>query len=151
MQKANYIFAFNTTALALLFYFWGNAFSEDASRWPQFFALALLLLSVLLVVDTIINPHRERDEGEKEVVKPQIYEKKVFYSIILLIAYLVAMDKLGFLLTTPIFLAALLWAINYRQMKKLFTISLGTTIALTVIFQFLLGVPIPQGVLANLF
>lgn len=151
MQKSNYIFALIMTALALLFYFWGNGFSEDASQWPQFFALALLLLSVLLVIDTIIKPNREKDEGEKQVAKPQIYERKVFFSVLLLIVYLVIMGELGFLLTTPIFLVALLWAINYRAIKKLIAISLGTTIVLTAIFQFLLGVPIPQGVLENLF
>ncbi|UOQ91903.1 tripartite tricarboxylate transporter TctB family protein [Halobacillus shinanisalinarum] len=151
MQKSNYIFAIIMAILALLFYFWGNAFSEEASQWPQFFAITLLLLSILLVVDTFLKPNREKDEDEDEVAKPQIYEKKVFYSALLLIVYLLIMDKLGFLLTTPIFLAALLWAINYRFITKLVTISLGTTIALTIIFQFLLGVPIPQGVLANLF
>ncbi|SFP31498.1 tripartite tricarboxylate transporter TctB family protein [Salibacterium halotolerans] len=152
MRSYNFIFSGIIIILALTFYFWGNAFSADAGQWPQFFAITMLLLSVLLIVDTVIHPDREKetDEENKEI-KPRIYDHKVFASVALLILYIFIMERIGFLLTTPFFLALLLWFIQYRQKGKLIAVSVGTTIGITVVFQFLLGVPIPQGLLENWF
>lgn len=152
MKKINYILALIVITLALIFYFWGNAFSDDAKQWPQFFSITLVILSILLIIDTTIKPDREKetDQNNNEI-KPKIYDTKVFYTVGLLLMYVLIMGSLGFLLTTPIFLALLLWFINYRSLGKLITISLGTTVGLVVVFQFILGVPIPQGVLENLF
>jgi putative tricarboxylic transport membrane protein len=150
MAKVNRLFSGVMILLALAFYFMSNSLSEDAAKWPQFFTILLIILSIGLIVDTVIKPNREQVEKEEKEVKP-VKDRSVLYTIIITFAYLLLMNFIGFLLLTPIYVFVLLWVINYRNTTRLIALSISTTIVITVIFQFLLNVPIPQGILDNLF
>ncbi|WP_415803211.1 tripartite tricarboxylate transporter TctB family protein, partial [Cytobacillus oceanisediminis] len=92
----------------------------------------------------------EKEEKEEKEEKPA-KDRSVLYTIILTFVYLILMDFIGFLILTPIYVFVLLWVINYRNTTRLVALSISATIVITVIFQFLLNVPIPQGILDNLF
>lgn len=153
MAKVNRLFAGVMILLALAFYLMSNALSKDAAKWPQFFAIILIILSIGLIVDTFIKPNREQAEKEVKEEKEEkpVKDRSVLYTIILTLAYLLLMNFIGFLILTPIYVFVLLWSINYRNTPRLIALSISATIVVTFVFQFLLNVPIPQGILNNLF
>lgn len=150
MTIVNHIFSAVMIVLALCFYLLGNTLSDDAAKWPQFFSILLLLLSIGLIIDTILKPNREGETKNSTEKQENEKNHNLTYTSILTILYLLLMNFIGFLILTPIYIFGLLWLLKYRDVKKLIFLALGTTIGITAIFQYLLGVPIPQGLLENL-
>ncbi|WP_226530750.1 tripartite tricarboxylate transporter TctB family protein [Metabacillus niabensis] len=152
MAIVNHIFSAVMIVLALCFYLLGNTLSDDAAKWPQFFSILLIILSIGLIIDTIIKPNRESETSitEKQKIDQKDKNHNLTYTGILTILYLLLMNFIGFLILTPIYIFGLLWLLTYREVKKLIFLSIGTTIGITALFQYLLGVPIPQGFLENL-
>jgi putative tricarboxylic transport membrane protein len=72
---------------------------------------------------------------------------RLYWTLGLLLVYLIAMPRVGFLLATPPFLAAFTLLYGYRRWVPLVATALGTTIALHLVFARLLGVRLPTGVL----
>ena len=68
--------------------------------------------------------------------------------VAILIFYALVVDVIGFLLTTLIFLIIWMWIIERLPWRTIISISIGTTIALYLIFTLLLEVPLPQGWIA---
>ncbi|TFJ91222.1 tripartite tricarboxylate transporter TctB family protein [Lentibacillus salicampi] len=145
MVKVNYYLAGTMGLLALFFYIFSLSYTEDAADWPQLFSIILILLCVALIVDTHRNPNRETQESDKT---PQNIEqiKKVVYAVVSSVFYLLVLNFVGFLLLTPVFLIFLLRMIGYKSWKLILSISIGTTVAVIIIFQYLLRVLIPQGI-----
>ncbi|MBI2755958.1 MAG: tripartite tricarboxylate transporter TctB family protein [Chloroflexi bacterium] len=62
--------------------------------------------------------------------------------------WVLALEPIGFLLATPLLLAAELWLLEFRRPIPLVSVALVTTIALFVILDILLKVSLPVGPLA---
>ncbi|QBP42714.1 tripartite tricarboxylate transporter TctB family protein [Paenisporosarcina antarctica] len=154
MAKVNYILSGLMILLGIWILLLSSDLSGDAASWPKFFTYLLILLSVGLVYDTKFKPNREIDSAgneEDEIPKDKKQNRNLIYSMVLSVIYILFMQYVGFLLLTPVFIGLLFWLLKYRSIFKLALLSIGTTVFLTVVFQFLLGVPIPQGILDNLF
>ncbi|KGX90496.1 tripartite tricarboxylate transporter TctB family protein [Pontibacillus marinus] len=150
MKKVNYVLAGFMVLISLYFYFIGSTYTEDAGMWPEFFSIVLILLSIGLIIDTHLKPNREKDDGNEPLEKNS-RNHYVIYTAISMIVYLLLMKYIGFLILTPLFIWLLLWLLNYRSIKKLIALSFGVTVGITLIFQILLKIPIPQGIFSNLF
>lgn len=124
---------------------------EDAASWPSFFAYVLLFLSIGLIVETFYKSKKtvagENGQVKKETIK--FVEKNLVYTVLSSVLYLLIMEHIGFLIVTPFYLAFLLWLLQYRSVKNLFLLSVGSTVFIILVFEYLLGVPIPQGILEN--
>lgn len=59
--------------------------------------------------------------------------------------YLFLMQRMGFLLTTPIFIAAYLWILEVRDWRYLLAVSLGVYFLVTFIFIRMFYVALPIG------
>lgn len=64
--------------------------------------------------------------------------------------YAVALPYLGFLLATPMYIAASLWVMNFRSPIPLLAIPVGFTIVMFIVFSQVLSVPLPVGPLRDL-
>ena len=64
-----------------------------------------------------------------------------------IVAYVLALGRLGFLLATAPFLAVLLLAYGERRWPVVLAVALGATGATYALFAVWLGVPLPRGLL----
>ena len=64
-------------------------------------------------------------------------------------AYVVVLSTLGFLVITPLFIAAALWIMKIREVKSLIVLSLSSTIVIYLIFVSLFQVLLPLGPLSD--
>jgi putative tricarboxylic transport membrane protein len=67
--------------------------------------------------------------------------------VAILIFYASIIDRLGFILTTLAFLLIWMGLIERLRWKTILSISVGTTLALYLLFVFFLEVPLPKGFL----
>jgi hypothetical protein len=70
--------------------------------------------------------------------------------ILLTAAYVGTLQHVGFVVGTPLYLAALLWLQGGVPRRQFLATVLGYPLALYVLFALLLGVPVPGGVLERL-
>ena len=64
--------------------------------------------------------------------------------------YLFSLPYLGYLVATPVAIAAGLWSLNFRNPVKLVVTAVGFTVVGFALFNNLLSVPVPVGVLNDL-
>ena len=134
--------------LGLFAFFYSFQFSEAAAFWPKFFAVVLMALAIALIVDTKLKPDREQI-SENTISKRE-------YKLLAIIAastviYMIAMDFLGFTVSSIVLLLILFWVFGYRHLRNVIIISVASSVVITVIFQVLLKVPLPQGFFENFY
>jgi putative tricarboxylic transport membrane protein len=149
--KANYIFSSVMILVGISIFMMSQRLTQDAAGWPNFFAYILIFLSICLIAETIIKSRKSvMDKSkQKKTQGIEILEKNLLYTVLSSIIYLLIMEHVGFLLVTPFYLAFLLWLMKYRSLKTILLFSICTPIIIMIVFQYLLGVPIPQGILEN--
>lgn len=67
-----------------------------------------------------------------------------------LAGYAVSLPFAGYLISTPIFIAAGLWVLDRRQLTLLISLPIAFTVLVFLVFSQLLSVPIPVGPLTDL-
>ena len=108
-------------------------------------ALGILGLIVLAVVTF-------RLLKDKPKVKLLLFDftsldgRAVTFNVVLLLVYVLAVDILGFILSTFLYLSFAGWLIGYRNVPRLAIYALAVTAALTVVFGILFTVPLPRGI-----
>lgn len=66
------------------------------------------------------------------------------------VGYAVTLPFLGFLVGTPIAIAAALWALRFRRPLFIAAAAIGYTVVAFIVFNQLLSVPLPLGLLNDL-
>ena len=88
--------------------------------------------------------------GEQARRKPFLVNRqrawKATLTLIALLVYAVAMNYLGFLVSTTLFLAFLLWAVEPQRWYIVLFGSLLASVASFTIFEILLKSPLPKGI-----
>lgn len=111
-----------------------------ASAFPTFYACALIVLAVLLVI---------RDLCRQTSLCANAQEKPAFRKTATGIAatafYIVAMSYCGYLITTPVFLIVIMTLMGYRRWVLTPGIALLLTAILWLLFVEALQVPLPVG------
>ena len=67
-------------------------------------------------------------------------------NVVLLFGYTMALNVIGFVLSTLLYLLTAGWSIGYRKPLRLTIYAVVVTAALTVVFGMLFVVPLPRGV-----
>ncbi|MGO4890014.1 tripartite tricarboxylate transporter TctB family protein [Anaerobacillus sp. MEB173] len=146
MVKTNRILASVFILFATFTFLWSFRFPEGSIFWPRLFSIVLILLAIGLIIDTFKNPNRE-DASEASITG---YEFKILALITgTIIIYMFLLNIVGFSILTIFLIGGLLWYLGYRYLKKVMLISIISSVVITIIFQFLLNVPLPQGVFQN--
>ena len=102
-----------------------------ASAFPTFYACALIVLAVLLVIRDLLQE------------KPAF--RKTATGIAATAFYIVAMSYCGYLITTPVFLIVIMTLMGYRRWVLTPGIALLLTAILWLLFVEALQVPLPVG------
>lgn len=118
-------------------------------RVPQtaFFptVLAALLLGLALVLLCQSLRSRESQESAEKIAAAGWF--RIGATLATLIGFALVLEWLGFLLGTFLLMVLLLRAIEPQRWPRVFAIALATALIAYFIFAWLLGVPLPAGVL----
>jgi putative tricarboxylic transport membrane protein len=104
----------------------------------------LLLGAIIAGLSAIIVLRPERTEAK---VGERAGARRVWGTAVMLVAYAIVFERLGFLVATPIAVGGLLAGYGERRWTVVVAVSVGATLATYVVFARWLGAPLPLGVL----
>ncbi len=107
----------------------------DPALIPRIWIFILLFLSILLIIKS----------KNKEVNNSNYSPKNVLIIIGLLIIYLVAMQWIGYYFTTPVFILATMYLLEYRKVGIMSINAFGFVLFSYFIFNKLLYIELPLG------
>lgn len=143
---------FGATALWQAYRISGFASYSSPGAVPMLAALVLLGASVRIVLAAVRQPPAEVPEGGtlsrqfERVLLPRVIV--AFTALIAL--YMFALDPLGFVASSFLFLAAGMWVLGSRRIVYNLAISAVCLAAIYAIFQTAFSVVLPAGVLKGL-
>ncbi len=109
---------------------------------PFGLAIVLILFSLILIFSS---------KSKKGSAPAPFWPHRTWFrpllGVAILILFALAVDWLGFLITTFIFLVIWMGVIERIRWTTILTVSIGTTAALYLIFALFLDVPLPLGIL----
>ena len=111
--------------------------------FPKTLAVLLGIMSVILLARTLAGREALRG-GEKIETQGWI---RIAVTLMTLAGFALALERLGFLLTTFLLMILLLHAIEAQSWRKVAVVALATSLISYAIFSWLLGVPLPAGLL----
>lgn len=125
----------------------GLATDIGAARFPQIYAVALLVLCALLISRHLVKgKHTPAQEAEAPVVQKEVRSyRNAFLGIASSVLALAAMSYIGYGVVTTCYLIFLMWLMGMRH--KLWNPLLAVAITATLYFTFSAGlnVPLPLG------
>lgn len=113
---------------------------------PRTFPLGLGVLLGLFSAVLMVGGMTARREASS-VAPVSATEARIIGSLFpILIGYTVLLEKIGFLLATPLAVAAVLWAIlRLRSWVRIGAVSVALTIGSYVVFELLMKAYLPRG------
>jgi len=122
--------------------------------FPGTVAAALLVCGVLLLAGGVRGRRRAGAEPPRWVAAPEwLRSPPHLLAFAVLVAsnlfYLLVVDRLGFVLTAFVYLAALMWVLRVR-LALVVPVALVMTLLIHYAFYKLLRVPLPWGVLQGI-
>ena len=149
MRRANITVALVFVGLSIFLLFAAGRFNFGTLRVPQtgFFprtlAILLLLLSLVLLVQAL--RHKAAEPGGVKIESEGWI--RIASTLAIMIGFALVLEWLGFLLSTFLLMIFLLRAIEAPRWPKVFAVALATAFASYGLFGWLLGVPLPAGIL----
>lgn len=121
----------------------GSLRAPQTAFFPTTLATLLLIFSVMLLAQTLLGGEIRRGPGNI-VAEGWV---RIGATLATMVGFALALERLGFLLTTFLLMVLLLRAIESQRWPKVVAIALITTLSSYAIFGWLLGIPLPGGVL----
>lgn len=122
----------------------GTVRVPQTAFFPKILAVLLGIFSLLLLARALAGTEAAPRGVEKIETEGWI---RIGVTLATLAAFALALDRLGFLLTTSLLMILLLRAIEAQNWRKVVVVALATALISYAIFSWLLGVPLPAGVL----
>lgn len=85
------------------------------------------------------------EEGESDDESSAKLTRKVFLFMLLTLLYLLVIEYVGFIITTVIYMPVLMYVLGTKSKKILITLPVIFTILLYLLFNNMLGIPLPLG------
>ena len=114
MVKISRILSVSAIILGLYVIVAASQFPEgaDGVPGPGFFPVILGIMIILLSVLQLFNTRKDKDDDTKFMNEGT---RRVLISCAIIIGYLVGMEVLGFIISTPIFLFSIMWYFSVRK------------------------------------
>jgi len=117
--------------------------------YPRIIMVIGAILGVAKIVMLLRKRKEDKTEEEERIEEDYVDQKKMWMYLACGILCIVIMPYLGFALTSIITLG-ILFTLLGLNLRTIGIISIGTTLALYVIFVLLLKIPLPKGILLGL-
>ncbi len=111
----------------------------DPRWWPTLLSLVAGVLSLVLLLIAILRPPLDRSDLEASNRQGWV---RLGAAMVIAILFIILWQLAGYLLATPLFLAALLWVFGGRGWKTLILFPVITAASTYVLFHTLLKVPL---------
>ena len=111
--------------------------------FPLVLATLLLILSIILCGQVLFGGQSGRSPDN---ILPEGWFR-IAFTLTAMIGFALVLERLGFLLSTLFLMILLLRAIESQRWFKVFFVAVLTAIASYAIFGWLLGIPLPGGIL----
>lgn len=121
----------------------GTLRAPQTAFFPTTLATLLLIFSAILLGQTLLG--KETRRGPDKIVAEGWV--RIGGALATMVGFALALERLGFLLTTFLLMVLLLRAIESQRWPKVVAIALMTALISYAIFGWLLGIPLPAGVL----
>ncbi|MBE2895919.1 tripartite tricarboxylate transporter TctB family protein [Pasteurellaceae bacterium HPA106] len=141
-----YIFFLAVASFAL---YYANTFPDftmandiGAARFPLFYATALALLCLIGIGKTLFKPSLT-----EPISSLPLNIKRAIIAIIFNILTIYLIPIIGFYLASFLFSCVLMLLLGIKSKKNIILTALGITILIYIVFQLLLNVPLPLGII----
>lgn len=135
--------------LAAYVLFVSSKLSAGSFRMPQsgFFPRVLGVLLVLLTVGELVRVLRQPESATTPGKIDSEGWIRIGATLATMLGFALVLERLGFLLATFMLMVLLLRAIEAPRWSKVFIVALATSLLSYGLFAWLLGVPLPAGIL----
>ena len=121
----------------------GSLRTPQTAFFPTTLATLLLIFSAILLAQTLFGAEIRRGH-DKIVAEGWV---RIGATLATMVGFALALERLGFLLTTFLLMVLLLRAIESQRWYKVVAVALTTALISYAIFGWLLGIPLPAGIL----
>lgn len=112
---------------------------------PSLLAIVLGIIGIFLLFKAWREVSAGQPRGEGEEASPHIPWGRFGAMLLLIVAYLVLMPRLGFISTTVLFLVASLYCFGYRGGVQAWAFGFAAAFILYGVFAKIMNVPLPAG------
>ncbi len=149
MKRADATVALISIGLAAFVLLEAGKLAFGSVRVPRTAFFPVILATLLLILSLILLGQALR--GAPTGRGPERIEAEGWYRIaatlVTLVGFALALERLGFLLSTLLLMVLLLRAIESLAWHKVLAVALVTSLVAYAIFSWLLGIPLPAGIL----
>lgn len=121
----------------------GGELTLGADFLPFWLSIIMLILSIFLFLSGILL----HTEGKTRILLPEYMGwKRIFYIVAGLFGYLLILERIGFALSTFIFLILTMILLERHKSLIAFIVSVLVTSGLYLLFKLWLKAPLPEGI-----
>lgn len=120
---------------------------NDRLMIDPIFWIMLILYPVILFMEWRDFKKNQTEAEEVEDEDSYDFTKRIGLFMVAVIIYLVALYYVGFIISTVLFLPSLMWILGTESKVKPLIIAVVATALMFMLFDLLLGVPLPMGLL----
>jgi putative tricarboxylic transport membrane protein len=116
--------------------------------YPRIILLLTILLSFILVIQGLVAHQRERNKGSTSSESRLRKYRPTLLTFLVFGLYVLLLPKLGYLLSTVMFVTALQWLLGAPRLRRLpgsLVIGVGTSLVTYTVFEKYLHVFLPKG------
>lgn len=125
-----------------------------AASVPRFWGVLLVILGALMVLRGVRKPAGTEEGARRGLaagIKAWCWENyAVLGTFLFLGLYILALDKVGFLPATVVYLFAQIMLLGKRERKYVFlaaAVSAAASLCIYLLFRYPLGMPLPKGLM----
>ena len=114
--------------------------------FPRWLAIGLFACSVALLVQAL----KTRPASDKPAPTLSLFDKgmqRLLLGLAIIVVYALTWKFLGFIISTPVVLFALMFLLGLRKYPAMAAFSFGAMIVIFCAFRYLLGIDMPLGLL----
>ena len=155
VRKANFVAAFIGMAFSATAYIMTLSFKQikgvtiGPEFFPRYLAAGFFICSFVLFINAIrTNP--QKDKKAPTISPFNKGMQRLFAGIAIILVYIFCWEPVGFIIITPLAMAAMMLLLGYRRYLMMVIFSIGTTIVVFCAFRFLLSLDMPLGLLQSM-
>jgi len=141
MQIKDQIVSIIIFILSMTGYLMARNFPAGPDIFPKSICIGMIVLSFFLMLFSTMGLSKGKKEDEKK------YYFQVLLVVIISLMYYFLIERVGYFVITPVYLAAVSYALKYRKIKIIIIYPIIVTAFLFLTFRVFLKVPLPMGLL----
>jgi hypothetical protein len=141
------LFAAAMDFMAIVFYVDTLRMPKAAYQMPRIFIALVLLLSVLMIVEQLLQYRKTPPADSGMVPSAEISPTRVVVFVLMILGYILTIKPLGYFIATPAFLVGSLAFLRSTKLPWIAAIAVGFTGFVYLLFVLFLHMPVPMGLL----